>query len=381
MPPVMQMSSDLETLKVKFSAVKQENIALRTQMQHLHAQLKKKNKEMRSVLELKEMHLVDKFGETHITDKIKSLRKEMMSIQTLTNKVRALEHSNTEQQDELKLLKSSLKYTLIKELQIEAQTYFLEARRMKKMLDRRVAAKRRADADAQSGGGGNGRGCSKCDEFDDVCAQLDHVRAQLAAERKRNQNAGTRSTKKKSSKQLRAQSSQQRSPSSRESQSSSAAIVDVDGVMLPQHVKVELQVGARSLPGGVHVGPLVVLFERDTQSGRFSYVDQTELVQGNAFPNFLKRFLIAHRTTDDIDLKLNVYDHDGSGQADDRNRIGSVVFSLNSVITRPNTKHIFAMTHQRADRFDALQECQSTVWVQATEVVPLTTEQLALERE
>jgi hypothetical protein len=50
-----------------------------------------------------------------------------------------MEESVAGKDNELKLLKSSMKFTLIKELQIEAQTYFNEARRLKRIVDLHAA--------------------------------------------------------------------------------------------------------------------------------------------------------------------------------------------------------------------------------------------------
>ena len=66
--------------------------------------------------------------------KLNEIKREMLAICTLTNKVRNLENKLMKE-EELKLLKSSMKFTLIKELQIEAQTYFNEARRLKNIID------------------------------------------------------------------------------------------------------------------------------------------------------------------------------------------------------------------------------------------------------
>lgn len=127
---------ELSSLKKKFSVVRQDNVHLRTQVQKLSVKLKKKEKQLDNVLAIKVNRATDKDSDSHMNIQLQALKNEMLSISRLSQKVRDLEVENAEKEEELKLLKSSMKFTLIKELQIEAQTYFNEARRMKKILDR-----------------------------------------------------------------------------------------------------------------------------------------------------------------------------------------------------------------------------------------------------
>jgi chromosome segregation ATPase len=73
----------------------------------------------------------------NLPGKLNEIKSELMSIANLTLRCNDLEQSASDKEEELKLLKSSMKFTLIKELQIEAQTYFDEARRLKQILDHR----------------------------------------------------------------------------------------------------------------------------------------------------------------------------------------------------------------------------------------------------
>lgn len=59
-----------------------------------------------------------------------------------------LETQLTEKEEELKKLKSNMRFTLIKELQTEAETYFNEARRTKKLLDQYVTKTKRGPRSA-----------------------------------------------------------------------------------------------------------------------------------------------------------------------------------------------------------------------------------------
>jgi hypothetical protein len=73
----------------------------------------------------------------NLPGKLNEIKSELMSIANLTLRCNDLEQGASDKEEELKLLKSSMKFTLIKELQIEAQTYFDEARRLKQILDHR----------------------------------------------------------------------------------------------------------------------------------------------------------------------------------------------------------------------------------------------------
>jgi hypothetical protein len=182
-PADMRVDIDYEAVssdtKVKLAAVQQQTTQLKAQVRRLEQQVRRREQDNARVLELKEVQLGEKYGEVQMVEKIRQLRKEMLSTAVLTRKVRELEESVSAKDDEVKVLKSSLKYTLVKELQIEAQTYFLEARRMKKMLDKRVAAKRRATAVRDAGGGVDR--CKGCAELDALRNELRNAREQVQA--------------------------------------------------------------------------------------------------------------------------------------------------------------------------------------------------------
>lgn len=135
---VEALLNQLEQLKKKFAAVRQDNVFLRTQVQRLSSQLSKKEKQVQHILAIKVAGISDKTGgDPAIHSRLQALKQEMVSITKLTARVRDLETEVSAKDEELKLIKSSMKFTLIKELQIEAQTYYSEARKMKKLLDQR----------------------------------------------------------------------------------------------------------------------------------------------------------------------------------------------------------------------------------------------------
>ncbi len=132
------MSRDIESLRYELQQEKRkgylfqkENIKLKTELQRMQNQLKKKDKHIQKIINMKLSNIDDKSA----FSKLNEIKREMLAICTLTNKVRDLEKEMSEKDEELKLLKSSMKFTLIKELQIEAQTYFNEARRLKQIVD------------------------------------------------------------------------------------------------------------------------------------------------------------------------------------------------------------------------------------------------------
>jgi myosin heavy subunit len=128
---------ELSQTKKKYTAVKQDNVHMRTQVQRLTAQLKKRDKQIEEILRLK-LQNIGADSSSAASQKLEKLKQEMASIAKLSHKIRELETDLADKDEELKLLKSSMKYSLIKELQIEAQTYFNEARRMKRMQDKNM---------------------------------------------------------------------------------------------------------------------------------------------------------------------------------------------------------------------------------------------------
>ncbi len=168
-----ELTSEVELHKKRYAAVAQENVSLRTQVQRLTAQLRKKEKQMQHVLDMKVVALNNKTGDSIMAGKLQELRKDLVTIHRLSEQNRALEQAVTEKEEELKVLKSSMKFTLIKELQvcaarcavpretgmsvalvlcvqIEAETYYTEARRLKAILDRRMGSASASASDSAS---------------------------------------------------------------------------------------------------------------------------------------------------------------------------------------------------------------------------------------
>eukprot|EP01006_Ploeotia_vitrea_P044457 TRINITY_DN66831_c7_g1_i1.p3 TRINITY_DN66831_c7_g1~~TRINITY_DN66831_c7_g1_i1.p3 ORF type:complete len:215 (-),score=143.68 TRINITY_DN66831_c7_g1_i1:951-1595(-) len=73
-------------------------------------------------------------GDPIVLRQLKALRTEMQSVATLAAKVRQLEHACHEKDVEIKQIKASVKHTSLRELQVEADTYYKEARRMRKVV-------------------------------------------------------------------------------------------------------------------------------------------------------------------------------------------------------------------------------------------------------
>ena len=122
---------ELEQIKKKDYTLQKENNRLKVELIRANKLLKKKDKQIQSIMNIQLNTIDDKSA----IAKLNEVKREMLAICTLTNKVRSLEKSMLEKDEELKLLKSSMKFTLIKELQIEAQTYFNEAKRLKQIID------------------------------------------------------------------------------------------------------------------------------------------------------------------------------------------------------------------------------------------------------
>lgn len=116
--PSQTLQSELDQLKKRFAAIRQDNVYVRTHNQRLTAQLRKKDKQLQHVLSIKLSGLSERTSDATFNSKLQALKREMVSIARLTAKVRDLENEAAEKDEELKLLKSSMKFTLIKELQV-----------------------------------------------------------------------------------------------------------------------------------------------------------------------------------------------------------------------------------------------------------------------
>lgn len=147
LPDPEDLALEIDNLKKKFSAVKDDNVFLRSQIQRMKSIINKKDKQIQDIISIKVSTISDQTTDVQFQSKLQALRSEMMAISRLSAKNRDMEQELLEKDEELKLLKASMKFTLIKELQIEAQTYFNEARRMKKLLDEGGRSSRRSDWD------------------------------------------------------------------------------------------------------------------------------------------------------------------------------------------------------------------------------------------
>jgi hypothetical protein len=130
-----QMVYELQHLKKKHAAIRQENMLLKTTAQRASILVKKKDRQIQHILDLK-VGLSEKTEEATLANRLRAIKADMQAPSMLMAKIRELETAVAQKDEQLRMIKSSMKFTLIKELQIEAQTYYNEARRIKKLLDR-----------------------------------------------------------------------------------------------------------------------------------------------------------------------------------------------------------------------------------------------------
>lgn len=101
--------------KKKLAKLSKENTSLRTQAQRLEAIVKKKEAAFNRLMEVK----LEKLEEAGVaTAKVKQLRKDVATASTLNDKIRELESQLASKDEELSSLKSSLKLTDMRELQV-----------------------------------------------------------------------------------------------------------------------------------------------------------------------------------------------------------------------------------------------------------------------
>lgn len=131
-----ELSNDIRQLKEKYGAVKQENVFLRTNLQRMANQMRKKDKQIQQLIAMKIADAGDTTGQSTLLNQLRALKSELMAIFRLTAKIRELEALLLKKDDELKKLKHSIKYTNLKELEVENQAYFTEAKRLKKALEK-----------------------------------------------------------------------------------------------------------------------------------------------------------------------------------------------------------------------------------------------------
>jgi len=78
---------DLNQLKKKFSIVRQDNVFLRTQLQRMQVQMRKKDKQIQNVLSIKVSSMQDSNTGGKLKGQLENLKNEMVAISKLTKQV------------------------------------------------------------------------------------------------------------------------------------------------------------------------------------------------------------------------------------------------------------------------------------------------------
>ena len=126
-----ELVADVRSLKEESNAIRAENAYLKTQMQRLLAQIRRKDKQIDQLAALKISAVNDSGGDAILAGQIRELRAEMTTIARLTDKFREVEATLQRRDEELRRIRSSTKVLSAAEAEMEAQLYYNEARRMK----------------------------------------------------------------------------------------------------------------------------------------------------------------------------------------------------------------------------------------------------------
>eukprot|EP00466_Bigelowiella_natans_P011454 jgi/Bigna1/89711/estExt_fgenesh1_pg.C_540054 len=123
---------DILTIKRKNVRLKQENKELKTSIQRLTHQVKKKDRSIYRVLSL-----TPEQPETtpRLLQEIKS---DMVSIGSLNERIGSLEEQIRKAEEDLHEVTTNTKYTRIREVQIQSQVYIEEANRITKLIDQLI---------------------------------------------------------------------------------------------------------------------------------------------------------------------------------------------------------------------------------------------------
>jgi hypothetical protein len=129
-----QLSGEVRLLKENGNAAAKDNAFLKAQLQRLVAQLRKKDRQIEQLLDMKIHAMSDAGSDAILAGQLRELRSEMTTLARLSDKCRELEASQARKDEEIRRLKASVRFTNVAEMEIEAQTYLKEALRMKKAL-------------------------------------------------------------------------------------------------------------------------------------------------------------------------------------------------------------------------------------------------------
>jgi len=154
---VETLTKDLRKCKEALVAAQTENAAMRTQIQRLVSTIKRKDKQITQLIDMKmsaaqdalnnaalsSMDPAQQSSNTHhgnvsevavFLGQMRDLRSELVSIARLSDKCRDLESALGKKEDEMHRMKANMKMSLLTELELEAATYYKECRRMQKAL-------------------------------------------------------------------------------------------------------------------------------------------------------------------------------------------------------------------------------------------------------
>mmetsp|Transcript_24376 Transcript_24376/g.45601 ORF Transcript_24376/g.45601 Transcript_24376/m.45601 type:complete len:229 (-) Transcript_24376:242-928(-) len=148
-----RLSSEQRELKASILAQKrrntqlvQENKSLKTNIQRLRQRVKKKDRCIYRVLELS----AEKSESTPRL--LQQIRSDMVSIPSLHERLRSLETELEKTEAELQHVKSSTKYTRIREINLESKVYLDESNRITKLLDDLIGPPQQIDTSRSARG-------------------------------------------------------------------------------------------------------------------------------------------------------------------------------------------------------------------------------------
>jgi hypothetical protein len=129
-----QLLAEIRSYKEQALAAKTENGFLKAQMQRLIITLRKKDKQIDQITELKYSSCSDNGSDAILQGQLRELRSELSTIARLQDKYRDIESTLLRKEDELRRTKTTLKATNVTELESERETYFNESVRLRRGL-------------------------------------------------------------------------------------------------------------------------------------------------------------------------------------------------------------------------------------------------------
>mmetsp|Transcript_19035 Transcript_19035/g.26559 ORF Transcript_19035/g.26559 Transcript_19035/m.26559 type:complete len:197 (+) Transcript_19035:85-675(+) len=131
-----ELGADILRIKRLNMRLRQENKELRTTVQRLTHQVKRKDRSIYRVLSLTPEHSE---STPRLLQEIKS---DLISLPSLNERIQSLEEQIKKTEGELQDVTTSTKYTRIRELQLESQVYAEEGKRITDILDQLIGPSR-----------------------------------------------------------------------------------------------------------------------------------------------------------------------------------------------------------------------------------------------